>query len=310
MTNKNNWAKYGIHSINHVAVEIPDLEIEQQFLDEFGLRVSSSEGVLKVRASAHDHVWVRIAEGKQKKLAYVSVGCYQSDFDGLVEQILDNGGQKAAKHPIGDDDGFWFTDPHGMLLQLRVAGKTMPDAKQAIPDMNVPEGVQGATNRRDMAKVYPTRLAHILLFTPSVNQSVEFYEKGLGVKTADRTGDGVAFTYARFGCDHHLLAFVTSNAVGIHHLSWDVEGIDDLGLGAERMRSAGYVRQWGMGRHVLGSNYFNYICDNFGLWWEYSCHIDYIPEGALWDGGDHDPENAFYLWGPEVPKGFAENSET
>jgi catechol 2,3-dioxygenase-like lactoylglutathione lyase family enzyme len=309
MTNKNNWAEYGIHSLNHIGLEIPDLELEQQFLTEFGLRVSSKDGYLEIRSSAHDHVWARIKEGKKKKLAYVSVGCYQRHFDGLIKQILENGGQKAERHPIGDDDGFWFTDPHGMLLQLRVAGKTMPDSKHPIADMNVPEGVQGATTRRDMPRVNPFRLAHILLFTPSVSRSVDFYEKALGVKTADRTGDGVAFTYARFGCDHHLLAFVASDGIGIHHTSWDVAGIDDIGVGAERMRSAGYVRQWGLGRHVLGSNYFNYICDNFGLWWEYSSHIDYIPEGVMWDGGDHDPENAFYLWGPEVPQRFADNNE-
>lgn len=130
-------------------------------------------------------------------------------------------------------------------MQLRVAGKTMPDSKHPIADMNVPEGVQGATTRRDMPRVNPFRLAHILLFTPSVSRSVDFYEKALGVKTADRTGDGVAFTYARFGCDHHLLAFVASDGIGIHHTSWDVAGIDDIGVGAERMRSAGYVRQWG-----------------------------------------------------------------
>jgi catechol 2,3-dioxygenase-like lactoylglutathione lyase family enzyme len=310
--NNNNWAEYGIHSINHFALEVPDLAIQHSFLEKFGVRVTEASDSLEVRAQDHDHVWVRIGKGfgTGKKLAYVSLGCYREDFDGLIEQVLDAGGKEAQPHTLGSHDGFWFTDPHGLLLQIRVAGKTMPDSKSRMKDMNAPEGVQATTSRSAMRRVHPTRLSHMLLFTPDVNRSIEFFERGLGVKTADRSGDLVAFTYARFGCDHHLLALVASDGVGLHHSSWDLPAVDELGLGAEFMRDQGYKRQWGLGRHVLGSNFFNYICDDFGAWWEYNCHIDYVPAGMTWDGGDFPAEDSFYLWGPEVPEGFADNNES
>ena len=307
--NNNKWAEFGIHSINHFAIDVPDLSVETDFLVNFGLRVTDKGEFLEVRAADSEHVWIRVGRGKQKKFTFLSVGCYQQDFEGLVKQILENGGKTAERPSLGIDDGFWFQDPHGRLLQLRVAPKMMPDSKALMPDMNVPAGVQGASNRSNARRVHPTRLAHMLLYTPSVPESLAFYEKGLGILTADRSGDGVAFTYARFGCDHHLIAFVTNNGIGIHHSSWDMPSIEDLGLGSEHMRCVGYDRQWGLGRHVLGSNYFNYVCDNYGKWWEYNCHIDYIPQGMTWDGGDHPAEDSFYLWGPEVPKGFAENNE-
>ena len=61
------------------------------------------------------------------------------------------------------------------------------------------------------------------------------------------------------GSDHHLLALVKSSAPGFHHCSWDVSSINDIGLGAMRMADKGYTKGWGLGRHVLGSNYFHYV---------------------------------------------------
>src|SRR5690348_17699301 len=52
--------------------------------------------------------------------------------------------------------------------------------------------------------------------------------------------------------------------------------IDDIGLGAEFMRSHGYEKGWGVGRHVLGSNYFYYVQDPWGSWTEYSFGIDFV----------------------------------
>jgi hypothetical protein len=67
-------------------------------------------------------------------------------------------------------------------------------------------------------------------------------------------GNGVAFMHAIHGSDHHVLAFAQSTAPGMHHCSWDVAGIDEIGLGAMSMADKGYQKGWGLGRHVLGSN--------------------------------------------------------
>lgn len=307
--NTQGWAKAGIHSINHVGLLMPDLAEASRFMHAFGLRVEQRGQQLNVRASASEHVWLRVQRGDKKQLAFVSVGCYAEDYLQICQQIEAAGGQPASAHALGSDDGYWFRDPHGTLLQLRVAPKMMPDQKTPMADRSVPAGVQGAAFRDTMATVAPTRLAHMLMFTPDVQRSVEFYEQALGVRVADRSADLVAFTYARHGCDHHLLAFVKSDGIGVHHTSWDLPAIEDLGIGAAQMRNAGFPYQWGLGRHVLGSNYFNYVRDQAGKWWEYNCHIDYIPAGMPWQGGDHPPENSFYLWGPDLPSDFAVNGE-
>ena len=76
------------------------------------------------------------------------------------------------------------------------------------------------------------------------------------------------------------------------------------------MAEAGYSRGWGVGRHVLGSNYFFYVRDPWGSYAEYSFDIDYIPKEMDWEASYPAPENSIYLWGPDLPADFVTNYET
>jgi Glyoxalase/Bleomycin resistance protein/Dioxygenase superfamily len=115
--------------------------------------------------------------------------------------------------------------------------------------------------------------------------------------------------HAIHGSDHHVIAFVKAEGPGLHHLSWDVPSINEIGLGAMQMADKGYRAGWGLGRHVLGSNYFHYVRDPWGSYSEYSSDVDYIPADHDWKSGDHPPEDSFYVWGPNPPEDFAFNHE-
>jgi catechol 2,3-dioxygenase-like lactoylglutathione lyase family enzyme len=302
-------SKAGIHSISHFALNVPDLAEAERFLTTFGLRVERGDHLLKLRASGSDHIWALILPGERKRFAYLSVGCYERDFDAIKAQILAAGGKPATPHPHGEVQGFWFLDVDDTLVQLVVAAKTMPDSKAQMADMNVPANVRGAPARSVARKVRPTWISHMALFTPDVTRAVDFYTRALGVRLADRSGDIIAFTYGRHGSDHHLLAFLSGGGNGLHHSSWDTPSVEELGLGNTQMRAGGYTQHWGPGRHVLGSNYFNYVKDSFGQWWEYSSHIDYIAKDADWMVANFADEDALYLWGPDMPSDFPTNME-
>jgi catechol 2,3-dioxygenase-like lactoylglutathione lyase family enzyme len=160
-----------------------------------------------------------------------------------------------------------------------------------------------------VAAVQPRRLSHIALLTTNVPAQIDFFTRVLGLRLSDRSADGVAFLHAPHGSDHHLIALLASSGPGLHHLSWDVPTVDDVGLGAARMSAAGYPEGWGVGRHVLGSNYFYYVQDPWGSFSEYSATIDYIPASVEWKAQDHPAQDSFYLWGPDVPPSMLVNSE-
>lgn len=299
----------GVHSINHFALLAPDVDAMADFTGSLGLRVQRLGDSLAIRASESEHVWTKILPGPGKRLHYLSFGCFAEDLEQIRKQVTDAGVAFIAPPVGGDSDGFWFADPDGIPIQVKVAPKVQPDTKRRVDQLDVPAGEQGAAMRSQVRRTGATRLSHLALFVSDFKRSLSFYMTTLGLYLADRSGDIIAFTYGRHGCDHHLIAMVGGPGGGLHHCSWEVTSPEHLGLIAEQARQAGHRNQWGIGRHVLGSNWFNYIQDPSGGWWESSFNIDYIPQGMPWPSADHDAADSFYLWGPDLAPGFLDYTE-
>lgn len=304
-------SRFGIHSVDHFALEVPSLDEAQKFFTAFGMRVDrqAQPEHLVLRASESDHVWGRIFPGRAKRLAYLSLNCYANEFDGLVDQLERHGATVVRDGAYVNATGLWFQDSDGNLLQLHSGPKLTPSAPSEQKSTWRPAGTRGVLGRSETGQVHPRRLSHVLMFSSDINRSIAFYRDALGLRLSDRSRDIVAFLHARHGSDHHLIAFAQSTAKGWHHSSWDVAGLDEVGRGGEQMRQAGYGEGWGTGRHVLGSNYFHYVRDPWGSFSEYSADIDFVPMGQVWPAGDYPPEDSLYLWGPELPPYFIENTE-
>lgn len=302
------------HSLHRFVFTVPDLAVARRFYEAFGLDVRQHGRRLDLHTYGHPHRWASIHEaGERKRLQYVSYGIFAEDLPVFMARVQALG-IGIDPHPLADDaeqgESLWLRDPDGIATQLVVAPKVSPSAKtRPSTAVAVPPGQGAAPSRSQRAPVRPRYLSHILRFTPDVPRMVAFGNELLGLRLADRSGDVIAFTYTPHGSDHHLVAFAKSHAPGLHHSSWDVGSVDEVGLGAEQMRDAGWGRGWGVGRHVLGSNYFNYVQDPWGSFCEYSCDIDFVPAGLDWPAADHAPQDALYVWGPAVPEDFIANHE-
>jgi catechol 2,3-dioxygenase len=239
----------------------------------------------------------------------VSFALFEEDFKPFGKRLEDMRVKRLDPPPGMDSNGYWFNDPDGNLIEVKVAGKTSPDAKSNFVDISAAAGTRGAPYRSTAPRCHPRRLSHVLLFTPDVMRALEFYSRVLGLRLSDRSGDVIAFMHGIHGSDHHLMAFAKSSAPGHHHYSWDVGSVMDIGLGAMHMLEQGYDRGWGLGRHVLGSNFFHYVRDPWGSYSEYSGDIDYVPATCDWDAGDHPPQDSLYVWGPNLPEDFIQNFE-
>ncbi|HEY2864484.1 MAG TPA: VOC family protein [Casimicrobiaceae bacterium] len=299
----------GVHSVNRFAFTVPDVGEAERFYHAFGLDVRRDSDRLDLFAHAHPHCWASVhGNGLGKKLQYLSFGAYAEDFDALARRITAHG--VCEPHPLSDGKGIWTRDADGTPIQVVVAPKVSPSLKSEAAAVAPPPAGQGAApNRKTAAAVRPRYLSHILLFTPDVDRQLAFYTEVLGLRLSDRSGDIIVFLHGPHASDHHLLAFAKSHAPGLHHSSWDVGSLDDVGLGAELMRERGYAKGWGVGRHVLGSNYFYYVQDPWGSWTEFSFGIDFVPADVEWPAADHPPEDSFYIWGPPVPEDFVTNYE-
>jgi len=301
-------ATIGVHSLDHFVLTVPDLALAQRFYSDFGLDTEARGDTLALKTFGRDQRWGLLVEAKRTRLHHLSFGCYADDFAALRRRT-EAAGLNLLEPPAGfESNGFWFRDPAGVLIEVKVAPKTSPEHKMSGTWASSPEGIAGAPVRSKAPRVHPRRLSHVLVFTTDIDRAIDFYGKTIGLSLSDRT-DRVAFMHAIHGSDHHILAFAESNGPGMHHCSWDMNGIDDIGLGAIQMASKGHTNGWGLGRHVLGSNYFHYVQDPWGSYAEYSCDIDYIGARDRWQVSTHPPEDSFYLWGPEPPADFTTNRE-
>ncbi|WP_186116982.1 VOC family protein [Burkholderia gladioli] len=297
-----------VHSIDEFTISVPNLLVARRFYECFGLDVIEEGSTLCLYTRDHPHRWGRVVQGSMKRLLWVSYGIHPQDEEAFEVHVSSRAERIAP--PLGAPaDGLWLRAPDGLPIQLKVAEKSSPNHPAPQQSQSACANSGRSPARRKIGQVRPLYLSHILLFTADVSRSLQFYEDVLGLRLSDRSGDVIAFMHTPHGSDHHLIALAKSDGCGLHHSSWCVGSLDDVGMGMTQMERAGYRGGWGVGRHVLGSNYFAYIRDPWNSYAEYSYDIDYVEQGASWPAADHPIEDSLYVWGPDVPKDFVSNYE-
>jgi catechol 2,3-dioxygenase-like lactoylglutathione lyase family enzyme len=295
----------GVHSIDHFALQVPDIAEARNFYEAFGLDVHDDGDALALHTRGHPHRWGSVMAGPVKQLQSLTFGIYAED-EAAMSAHLD---AVDAKRTTGSSDDFWIEGFDGLPINIRVADKCSPDAKTKFETHSTAAGASGAVFNSAAPKVHPRHMSHFALYTTDVIAATAWYKNTLGLRLSDGSGPVVAFLHGPHGSDHHLLALVGSTHRGLHHISWDVPSFQDVGLGSAQMMRGGYKQGWGVGRHVLGGNYFYYARDPWGSYCEYSADIDYIPADCDWPSAQHAPEDSFYLWGPDVPPELVSNLE-
>jgi len=103
--------------------------------------------------------------------------------------------------------------------------------------------------------------------------------------------------------DHHTFFMAGNPTHHVHHCSFEVHDFDTQNLGHKWLAEQGYTSVWGVGRHILGSQIFDYWWDTTGNMIEHYADGDLVNEDtpvAWMDAGDE----ALAVWGPEVPHFF------
>ena len=109
--------RYGVHSIDHFALEVPALADAEKFFTLFGLEVSIEpagppqgripEGAARRSIDSPDRLalrtvgdplpWSYIHQGPSKRLAYLSFNCFAEEYDALVAQVKKASGVTQAE---------------------------------------------------------------------------------------------------------------------------------------------------------------------------------------------------------------------
>ena len=225
----------GVHSLDHFGLAVPDVADAKKFYEGFGLDVRDEGGALGLYAQGGSHRWGVVQPASRKHLTWISFGCFEPDLPRLAERLAVRRIERIGAPAGAPRDGLWFHDMDGTPVHVGAMTKSSPDEKRTTPMACAPGGRRGASSRSAAPRVHPGRLSHVLRFTPDVSRAIAFYEDTLGMRLADRSGEGIGFLHAIHGSDHHVLAFARSDAPGYHHSSWDVGSLEDVGLGGMQM---------------------------------------------------------------------------
>lgn len=295
-------------------LEVPDIEAGVEFYTDAGLVAAVGNDVARIRCEGQDRDSIMLLGGHAKKrLHHISLRA--DDLDGMAAAVGRHGGTVVAAPQGFEDNGLWVEDPHGMLIHLadRPADPELAAAETPF-EVNAPGRVvrkrrSAVLPQSSYSPAKPLRLGHILVFSPDVPKSVAFVTDALGMGLADRAQDIIAFTCAKKNSDHHVVAFAKSPGVGFHHASFQVHDPDEVGRGGRALLAKSKRGDWGFGRHTIGSNFFHYIQDPWGSWFEYYSDMDHIDDYGLWTPTNYGMEDSLHSWGPDVPHDFVHNYE-
>lgn len=296
-----------------VTLDVPELEPGISFYTNAGLICDRQGDVARFRCAgrAYDAIVLRKSVGG-KRLNHMTLRA--DDLEGIAERVRTQGGAVVSAPEGLNDSGLWVQDPHGMLIHLVDCAPDSELENVTRFEINAP----GHTPRIRRSAILPCkacppakplRLGHTLMFTPDVSKSVSFMTEALGMGLADRAQDIIAFCCTRKNSDHHVVAFAKSPAVGFHHVSFQVADPDEVGRGGRALLEKAGRGDWGFGRHTIGSNFFHYIQDPWGSWFEYYSDMDYIDDHSLWNSTNYEMEDSLASWGPAVPSDFVHNYE-
>ena len=268
-----------------LTLEVPDVAVGAAFYGDAGLVATVSGNVATLQCQGQDRESIVLLGGfARKRLHHITLRA--DGLDEIARNVPPAGG-KVVDAPDGfSDDGLWVTNPHGMLIHLVDRSADPPLGAIEPFRINEPGNVtrirrSAILPRSAYPAAQPLKLGHILLFSPDVPASAKFMTEGLGMGLADQAQDVIAFTCARKDSDHHVVAFAKSAGVGFHHASFQVHDPDAVGRAGRALVTKAGRGEWGFGRHTIGSNFFHYVQDPWGSWFEYYSDMDFIDDYAL-----------------------------
>lgn len=289
-----------VQSLAGYGFEVPDVEVARRFYSAFGLQakihgVPSGALALGCADIAAPSVLVLPgAPGSIKRLHHVSFFVQAGDLP-RFEERLKAMGTPASTPPFASlRPGLWFQDPWGTWFNL--TPQTAADLADTTPAAPRHDRVDVALWRELPRQPRLRKLGHMLLFTADFARAEAWLSEALGLRTSDRAVGKVSFMAGGEGVrDHHCFGLINSTHRGFQHGSFNVDSIDQIGFGAWQMREAGFNDQFGLGRHLLGSNLFHYVRDPWGTWVEYYSDMDRISEAWQMREWNELP----YVWGPQ-----------
>ncbi|WP_116375114.1 VOC family protein [Mycobacterium sp. MFM001] len=306
-----------VHDIAWLEFEKPDLTLAEAFAHAFGFAtVLRSDTELQLRGTDAGAPCVIIRRGATTRFRGIAFTAH--DESDLLRLAKATG---ARTRPLPDTiRGLTvdLVDPSG--IPVRVVAGTHP--LEALAGHQVPHTFNfghdlrrvNATQRPPRIPTKVQRLGHVVLQSTKYLAALNWYLDNLGMIVSDflffpgQRDRGPALSFIRCDrgstpADHHTLALVLGPSNRYVHSAYQVCDLDALAAGGEYLKDHGYQRSWGIGRHIQGSQIFDYWRDPDGFLVEHFTDGDMF-DNTLEPGWAPFTASGLAQWGPPATKDF------
>ncbi|MCZ0999254.1 VOC family protein [Streptomyces mirabilis] len=296
--------------------EKPDLDRAEVFARDFGFAVAArTEGELWLRGTFAGSPCMVIRRGRASRFIGPAFrAAERADLDRLARAT---GGTVRDIGVPGGGQSVALLDPSGLPVRVVHCAEQLP----ALPEQEPLSLNFGTDHRRTNATQRPPRepsriqrLGHVVLETRVFARTLDWYLDTLGMIVSDflfldgQRGRGPTMTFIRcdqgsVAVDHHTLALHLGPGTGYVHSAYQVTDLDAIAVGGEYLAERGYKRSWGIGRHIQGSQLFDYwrdpdhfMLEHFADGDLFSCDLEpgWAPMSA----------SGLAQWGPPVTRDF------
>ncbi len=306
-----------VQDIVYCVYRSPDLDKMKTFLTDFGMVEAGRADDKLFMRGAGAYPYINVTE--KGPAGFVAVGMLAGSAAELeeaaklpgasgVEAIEAPGGGKRVR--LAGPDGFRFDIVHGVAPAAELpVRKPLPInfayQKQRVIDLQRP----------DFEPARIVRLGHCVLKFSDGDGAVKWLKDTLGMLVTDRlhAPDDQKKTLGHFmrvnrgdkPSDHHSIFALQAmpGDINVHHTSYEVQDPDAVHIGHQWMQNKGYKLAWGVGRHLLGSQVFDYWRSPDGYIFEHYADGDLLNDKV--QSGDYPAtEENLAQWGPALGPTF------
>ena len=293
--------------------EKPDLDRAERFSADFGFTVADRTPdtvLLRGRQAAAACLVVR--RGPQARF----VGpAFQAAARDDLDRLARGAGGTVTAHWGGHT--VLLRDPSGNPVRVVHGVPDLPalPGRAPLPLNFGSEPMRAnATQRPARRAAEIQRLGHVVLGTTRFQAALDWYLEVLGLIVSDflyldgqrDRGPAMAFIRCDLGsvpADHHTLAMALQPHTGYVHSAYQLTDLDEVAASGEYLREQGYRHAWGLGRHIQGSQIFDYWRDPDRLMFEHYTDGD-VFDAAMEPGWAPLSASGLSQWGPKATAEF------
>jgi catechol 2,3-dioxygenase-like lactoylglutathione lyase family enzyme len=305
-----------VEDLAFLEFEKPDLDRAERFARDFGF-TTSLRTAEEIHLRGTDAGSPALVIHRAPRSRFVGPAFRAADPKD-VHKLAEATGRSVSKLPetIGGV-AVDLVDPSGTPVRVVADTRALPALPSQQPlTLNFGHDVPraNATQRPPRQPATVQRLGHVVMQTNRYLETLNWYLEHLGLIVSDfmyhsgqrERGPVMSFIRCDRGAtpaDHHTLAL--SLGAGNHYLhsAYQTADLDALAAGGEHLLDQGWKRSWGIGRHVQGSQLFDYWRDPDGFM------VEHFADGDMFDSTVEPGWAPFSVstlgqWGPKPTRDF------